>query len=130
MRFFSAGGLGAKRVTGRKFDSGELVKAELDASTTGFQSYVLDAQQALACQDVRVRPALGLALDYEWMNRQMFYGAYQRVQGLFGNTDCQASGLPPEQELALLNPWRGKVPEAAFWCHGSSTAHRWRRLSA
>ncbi len=113
MRFFSAGDW-ARRVTGRKFDSGELVKAEFQHRLpTGFQSYVLNTRKPLL-QDVRVRQALGLALDYEWMNRQMFYGAYQRVQGLFGNTDCQATGLPPEQELALLNPWHGKVPEAAF----------------
>jgi len=101
-------------VSGRKFDSGELVKAEFQHRLpTGFQSYVLNTRKPLL-QDVRVRQALGLALDYEWMNRQMFYGAYQRVQGLFGNTDCQATGVPSEQELALLNPWRGKVPEAAF----------------
>ncbi|WP_138515470.1 extracellular solute-binding protein [Rhodoferax bucti] len=113
MRFFSAGDW-ARRVTGRKFDSGELIKAEFQHRLpTGFQSYVLNTRKPLL-QDVRVRQALGLALDYEWMNRQMFYGAYQRVQGLFGNTDCQATGVPPEQELALLNPWRGKVPEAAF----------------
>ncbi|CAM8656904.1 OppA ABC-type oligopeptide transport system, periplasmic component [Comamonadaceae bacterium] len=113
MRFFSAGDW-ARRVTGRKFSSGELVKTEfIHRLPTGFQSYVLNSRKPLL-QDVRVRQALGLALDYEWMNRQMFYGAYQRVQGLFGNTDCQATGLPPEQELALLNPWRGKVPAAAF----------------
>jgi microcin C transport system substrate-binding protein len=61
-----------------------------------------------------VREALGLALDYEWMNRQMFYNAYQRVQGLFGNTDCQAQGLPGADEAALLAPWRGQLP-AAVW---------------
>ena len=89
MRFFSAGDW-ARRVTGRKFDSGELVKAEFKHRLpTGFQSYVLNTRRE-QLKDVRVRQALGLALDYEWMNRQMFYGAYQRVQGLFGNTDCQA----------------------------------------
>jgi microcin C transport system substrate-binding protein len=61
-----------------------------------------------------VREALGLALDYEWMNRQMFYGAYQRVEGLFGNTDCQAKGEPGPDELALLRPWQAKLPPATF----------------
>jgi len=113
MRFFSAGDW-ARRVTGRKFDSGELVKAEfLHRQPTGFQSYVLNTRKPLL-QDARVRQALGLAMDYEWMNRQMFYGAYVRVQGLFGNTDCQASGPPSAEELALLQPWRGKIPDAAF----------------
>jgi microcin C transport system substrate-binding protein len=44
----------------------------------------------------------------------MFYNAYQRVNGLFGNTDCQATGLPSPEELALLTPWRNDIPIAAF----------------
>ncbi len=113
MRFFSAGDW-ARRVAGRKFDSGELVKAEFQHRLpTGFQSYVLNTRRD-KLKDVRVRQALGLALDYEWMNRQMFYGAYQRVQGLFGNTDCQASGLPDDKERALLEPLRAQVPAATF----------------
>jgi microcin C transport system substrate-binding protein len=64
--------------------------------------------------DPRVREALGLALDYEWMNRQMFYGGYPRVKDLFGNTDCEAQGLPSAEEKALLERWRGKIPDASF----------------
>jgi len=113
MRFFSAGDW-ARRVTGRRFDSGELVKKEFTHRLpTGFQSYVLNTRRDLF-KDVRVRQALGLALDYEWMNRQLFYNAYQRVNGLFGNTDCQATGLPSAQELALLEPWRASLPAAVF----------------
>jgi len=113
MRFFSAGDW-ARRVTGRKFDSGELVKKEYwHRLPSGFQSYVLNTRRS-KLSDPRVREALGLALDFEWMNRQLFYSAYQRVQGLFGNTECQANGLPDAAELALLQPWRGQVPSAAF----------------
>ena len=113
MRFFSAGDW-ARRVNGRRFDSGELVKVELrHRLPSGFQSYVLNTRRE-RFKDVRVRQALGLALDYEWMNRQMFYNAYQRVNGLFGNTDCQASGLPQPQELALLEPWRAELPAPIF----------------
>ncbi len=113
MRFFSAGDW-ARRVNGRRFNTGELVKGEFKHRLpSGFQSYVLNTRKE-KLRDVRVREALGLAVDYEWMNRQMFYNAYQRVAGLFGNTDCQATGLPGPQELALLEPWRGKVPDAVF----------------
>ncbi|MEY4755609.1 MAG: hypothetical protein RJA34_507, partial [Pseudomonadota bacterium] len=113
MRFFSAGDW-ARRVSGKRFDSGELVKGEFKHRLpTGFQSYVINTRRP-QFQDVRVRQALGLALDYEWMNRQLFYSAYQRVQGLFGNTDCQATGEPSAQELALLAPWRGKINDAVF----------------
>jgi len=113
MRFFSAGDW-ARRVTGKRFDTGELVKVEFKHGLpSGFQSYVLNTRRPML-QDVRVREALGLAFDYEWMNRQMFYNSYQRVNGLFGNTECAATGVPSAQELALLEPWRGKVPDAVF----------------
>jgi microcin C transport system substrate-binding protein len=113
MRFFSAGDW-ARRVNGKRFDTGELVKVEFKHRLpSGFQSYVLNTRRE-KFKDVRVRQALGLALDYEWMNRQMFYNSYQRVNGLFGNTDCQAQGLPTPEELALLEPLRAGVPRAVF----------------
>jgi len=113
MRFFSAGDW-ARRVNGKKFDSGELIKGEFKHRLpSGFQSYVVNTRRD-KFKDVRVREALGLAIDYEWMNRQMFYGAYQRVRGLFGNTDCQASGLPGPLELAILEPWRSQIAPAAM----------------
>ncbi len=113
MRFFSAGDW-ARRVTGKRFDTGELVKVEFKHSLpSGFQSYVLNTRRPIL-SDVRVREALGLAFDYEWMNRQMFYNAYQRVNGLFGNTECAASGVPSSEELALLEPWRGKLADTVF----------------
>lgn len=113
MTFYSAGDW-ARRVNGRKFNSGELVKRSFDhKQPAGFQSYVLNTRRP-QLQDARVREALGLALDYDWMNRQLFYNGYPRVHDLFGNTDCQATGTPSPEELALLARWRGKVPEAVF----------------
>ncbi|HSV37095.1 MAG TPA: extracellular solute-binding protein [Ramlibacter sp.] len=113
MTFYSAGDW-ARRVNGRRFDSGELVKHSFDhRQPAGFQSYVLNTRKPLL-SDPRVREALGLALDYEWMNRQLFYNGYPRVRDLFGNTDCAATGTPSPQEVALLQPWRGKVPAAVF----------------
>ncbi len=113
MRFFSAGDW-ARRVNGKRFEAGELVKGEFrHRLPSGFQSFVLNSRKD-KLKDPRVRQALGLALDYEWMNRQMFYGSYQRVNGLFGNTDCAASGTPGPEELALLEPWRGKIPDSTF----------------
>ena len=113
MRIFSAGDW-ARRITGKRFKSGELVKVNLEHRLpTGFQSYVLNTRKPLL-SDVHVRQALGLAMDYEWMNRQMFYGGYQRVQGLFGSTDCAAKGMPSEAELGLLKPWAKALPPAVF----------------
>jgi microcin C transport system substrate-binding protein len=113
MSFYSAGDW-ARRVTGKRFDSGELVKREFEHRLpSGFQSYVLNSRRP-QLQDPRVREALGLALDFEWMNRQMFYNGYPRVRDLFGNTDCAAEGMPSPEELKLLERWRGKVPDAVF----------------
>ncbi len=113
MAFYSAGDW-ARRVNGKRFDTGELVKRGFPhKQPPGFQSFVLNSRRS-ALADPRVREALGLALDYEWMNRQMFYGSYPRVRDLFGNTDCAAEGMPSAEEKALLEPWRGKIPDAAF----------------
>ena len=113
MRFFSAGDW-ARRVNGKRFNTGELVKAEFSHRLPmGFQSYVLNTRRK-PLDDIRVREALGLAMDYEWMNRQMFYGGYQRVRGLFGNTDCSPTNGPGPDELALMQPWRSQLPAAAF----------------
>lgn len=113
MRFFSAGDW-ARRVDGPKFRTGELQKGEFaHKQPTGFQSYVLNTRSPFL-KDVRVREALGLALDYEWMNRQMFYGAYQRVNGIFGNTLCQTLSVPTDAELALMKQHGDDLPPAAF----------------
>lgn len=113
MTVYSAGDW-ARRITGKRFDTGELVKKSFEHKLpSGFQSYVLNTRRPFL-SDVRVREALGLAVDYEWMNRQMFYGSYPRVKDLFGNTICEATGVPDANELALLEPWRGKVPDAVF----------------
>ena len=113
MAFYSAGDW-ARRVNGPKFKTGELVKGEFAHKLpTGFQSYVLNTRRPFL-QDVRVRQALGLAIDFEWMDRQMFYGSYRRVKGLFGNTECAATGLPDAAQQALMAPFRQDIPAAAF----------------
>lgn len=113
MRFFSAGDW-ARRVNGKKFGSGELVKGEFaNKLPLGFQSYVLNTRRPLL-QDRRVREALGLAYDFEWMSRRLFYGAYTRVRGLFGNTVCETHGLPSPEEVALLEPFRAQLPASVF----------------
>ena len=113
MQFYSAGDW-ARRVTGKRFDNGALAKGQFKHQLpTGFQSYIFNVRRP-KFQDVRVREAIGAAMDFNWMSRQMFYGQYQRVNGLFGNTDCAATGMPSPGELALLEPWRSQVPLAVF----------------
>jgi microcin C transport system substrate-binding protein len=65
-------------------------------------------------KDPRVREAIGLAFDFEWTNKNIMYGSYKRVISYFQNTAMEATGKPGPEELALLEPFRDKLPEAAF----------------
>ena len=104
----------ARAYTGRQFDRGEIVKAELPHHNAGdFQGFLFNTRRA-RFQDARVRQAIGLAMDYEWMNRQLFYNAYTRVRGFFVGSDFEAKGRPGADELALLEPLRRQLPPAVF----------------
>ncbi len=65
-------------------------------------------------KDVRVREALTLAFDFDWMNKVLDYGAYEKPQSFFHGTFLNAVGLPTAAELELLEPFRGKLPERVF----------------
>ncbi|MBG9386972.1 extracellular solute-binding protein [Caenimonas aquaedulcis] len=113
MQFFSAGDW-TRRMDSRRVRSGEIVKEEFKHKLPeGYYSYVLNLRQP-KYQDRRVRMALELAMDYEWMNVHLFRGAYKRVKGVFGNTDCEANGLPSPKEVALLEPFRSQLPPDVF----------------
>jgi microcin C transport system substrate-binding protein len=64
--------------------------------------------------DPLTRQAIGLAFDFEWTNENLFYGSYERASSWFEGSPFQAEGLPSEAELALLEPLRGQIPDAAF----------------
>ena len=99
----------ARAYTGKPFDSGRLIKKELQHGNAGdFQGFLMNARLE-KFKDVRVRQAIGLAMDYEWMNRQLFYKAYTRVRGYFVGSDFEAKGLPQGEELALLNALQDKL---------------------
>jgi len=104
----------ARQYKGKQFDSGEIVKRAFENKNPGdFQGYVFNARNP-KFQDIRVRQAIGLAMDFEWLNRQLFYGLYKRVEGYFPNSEFQATGLPTPEELALLEPLRDKLRPEVF----------------
>ena len=56
----------------------------------------------------------GYALDFEWMNKNLFYGQYTRTRSYFGGTDYEARELPTGEELTILEKLRGKIPDEVF----------------
>ncbi|PWR20340.1 extracellular solute-binding protein [Zavarzinia aquatilis] len=93
---------------------GKVLKLELpDETPAGMQAFVLNTRKPLL-RDARVRRALGLAFDFEWSNKALFYGAYTRTQSFFANSELAASGEPGPAELALLEPFRDRLPPEVF----------------
>ena len=104
----------ARGYKGKLFDNGTLIKKELKHGNAGdFQGFMFNTRLP-KFQDKRVRQAIALAMDYEWMNRQLFYMAYTRVRGYFVGSDFEAKPLPEADELALLEPLRSKLPPEVF----------------
>jgi microcin C transport system substrate-binding protein len=84
-----------------------------DDRPSGAQGWMINTRRD-KFKDVRVREALAYAFDFEWANKNLMFGAYARTHSVFQNSDMMANGKPSPEELALLAPYRGKVPDEAF----------------
>ncbi|MBF0248878.1 MAG: ABC transporter substrate-binding protein, partial [Alphaproteobacteria bacterium] len=79
----------------------------------GMQGYVFNTRRD-QFNDPRVRQALAHAFDFEWSNKNLFYGQYTRSRSYFDNSELAATGLPSAAELEILEPHRGRVPDDVF----------------
>jgi len=84
-----------------------------DETPSGVQAFFFNMRRA-KFSDARVREAIDLAFDFEWTNKTLFYGLYGRTNSMFENSELAAKNKPSAEELALLEPWRGKVPDGVF----------------
>ena len=101
-------------LAGKRFESGELVKKRFPhKNNAGMQGFVFNTRKELF-KDPRVRQALGYALDFEWINKTLFFDQYTRSNSYFSNSDLAATGLPDEKELVLLEPFRKELPAEMF----------------
>ena len=114
------------------------VKREVlpDHTPSGAQGWFINLRRQ-QFKDVRVREALIDAFDFEWTNKNIMYGAYDRTVSVFQNSPMMAQGKPGAGELALLEPLRGKVPDEVFGepyvppvTDGSGQDRRWLRRGA
>jgi microcin C transport system substrate-binding protein len=98
---------------GRRFNDGSLIKTSFKhANDAGMQGFYVNTRRALF-QDVRVRQALDLALDFQYLNRQLFYNQYRRSDSFFTNSELAAHGLPSAGELALFATLQARFGDPA-----------------
>jgi microcin C transport system substrate-binding protein len=80
---------------------------------TGSQGWIYNLRREKFA-DPRIREALGLAFDFEWTNKNIMFSSFSRMTSYFENSDSKAVGKPSPEELALLEPFRGQVPDEVF----------------
>jgi len=80
---------------------------------TGMQGFAMNTRRPVF-QNPLVRQAIAWAFDFEWANKNLFYGAYTRTLSYFSNSELASSGLPEGAELALLEPYRASLPPQLF----------------
>jgi microcin C transport system substrate-binding protein len=84
-----------------------------DDTPSGAQGWFFNTRRE-KFKDKRLREAFIYAFDFEWTNKTLMYDSYKRTHSVFQNSDMMAVGKPSRDELALLEPFRGKVPDEVF----------------
>ena len=79
----------------------------------GMQAFIFNTRRS-PFDDARVREALNWAYDFEWTNKNLFYGQYARTGSFFEGSELAATGKPGAAELKFLEPLRGQVPDKTF----------------
>jgi microcin C transport system substrate-binding protein len=96
------------------FTDGRVKRAVLpDDTPSGAQGWFMNMRRE-KFKDRRLREALIDAFDFEWTNKNIMYGSYDRTHSVFQNSPLMAKGKPDAAELALLEPFRGKMPDEVF----------------
>ena len=104
----------ARDMEGRKFDDGTLIKKTFPhLNNAGMQGFLMNTRRELF-RDPRVRQALGLALDFTWINKSLFHDQYTRNNSFFSNSYLAAKGVPKGLELQYLEPYRQVLPKEVF----------------
>jgi microcin C transport system substrate-binding protein len=91
-------------------DKGWVIKESVPNLAPASRQYFVLNLRRKKFQDVRVREAFGLAFDFAWTNKNLFYGLYSRTLSLWQNTDMAARALPNDAEQKLLKSINGKIP--------------------
>ena len=94
--------------------AGKLIQREIShRANSGLQAFAFNLRKPIF-QDIELRKAISYAFDFEWSNQTLFYQAYDRSYSFFTNSEFAATGLPSEEELALLLPYKDQLPASVF----------------
>ena len=88
----------------------ELIEHE---NPQGMQAFAFNTRKEIF-KDKKVREALAYAFDFEWTNKNLFYGAYKRTNSFFENSELASRGLPQGNELKLLKNYKDVLPKEVF----------------
>jgi len=95
-------------------EDGRVKQAEFPSELTpSMQGWALNSRKS-KFKDQRTREAIGLCFDFEWANKNLFYGAYQRSSSIFEKSEFKALGKPSPEEMKLLEPYKDELPEMVF----------------
>lgn len=104
----------ATAYTGPAAEKGQIILETIPHERPqGMQAFIYNTRRA-PFRDPKVRRALAFAFDFEWTNRQLFYGQYTRSKSYFANSELAAQGPPTEDEIALLQPHKEHLPPEAL----------------
>ena len=93
---------------------GKVIRETLaNNNPTGMQSFAFNIRKS-KFQNRRVREALALTFDFEWANKNLFFGQYTRTRSYFSNSELAATKIPTGAELKFLEPLRGQIPAEVF----------------
>ncbi|HDG1671389.1 extracellular solute-binding protein [Kluyvera cryocrescens] len=104
----------ATRYIGKNFANGYIVKDEQKNNAAQDTRWLAFNIQRPVFNDRRVRQAVSMAFDFEWMNKALFYNAYSRASSYFQNTEYAARDYPKADELTLLAPLKAEIPPEVF----------------
>ena len=104
----------ATRYTGKNFDKKYIIKDEQKNESAQDTRWLAFNIQRPVFSDRRVREAITLAFDFEWMNKALFYNAWSRTNSYFQNTEYAARNYPDAAELVLLAPMKKDLPPEVF----------------
>lgn len=93
---------------------GKMLRTVIPERKSGMMQGIIMNTRLPLFEDRRIRAALSYAFDFEWANENLFHNLYNRCTSYFSGTELASSGLPSDEELELLEPFRDQLPPELF----------------